>query len=155
MPRRHHVSPRADLAVIRSIEHQIAGIKPRGLWYEVDGDWRRWCRDDGQTSWINGHYLYALALDPAVRLLRVCTGKALDDLTTRYAKDRWVIDWPAIAAEYDGIEIAPYQWSRRLSPGTSWYYGWDCASGCVWTPRDSSLSLVGPADAPKSGPAHA
>lgn len=27
---------------------------------------------------------------------------------------------------------APYQWRRRNERGFSWYYGWDCASGCIW-----------------------
>ena len=44
------------------------------------------------------------------------------------------IDWPKVAERYDGIIIAPYQWSRRLD-GPMWYYGWDCASGCVWRAR--------------------
>jgi len=35
-----------------------------------------------------------------------------------------------VSKEYDGIEIAPYQWDARLS--LIWYYGWDVASGCIW-----------------------
>jgi hypothetical protein len=23
-------------------------------------------------------------------------------------------------------------WECRLDPAAAWYYGWDCASGCVW-----------------------
>jgi len=44
------------------------------------------------------------------------------------------INWPAVAEKYDGIIIAPYIWQRRLSdnPDHFWYYGWDCASGCIW-----------------------
>ncbi|QBI98814.1 hypothetical protein SEA_BOBBY_184 [Mycobacterium phage Bobby] len=40
------------------------------------------------------------------------------------------IDWGKVAADYGGIIIAPYQWSRRMDP--HWYYTWDCASGCIW-----------------------
>lgn len=52
------------------------------------------------------------------------------------------IDWKAVAKEYDGIEIDPYQYERRFSEGFLWYYGWDCASGCVWRPRGLTFSLV-------------
>lgn len=42
------------------------------------------------------------------------------------------IDWPRVAAVYDGIEIPRYIYQCRLERGVIWYYGWDCASGCVW-----------------------
>lgn len=54
-----------------------------------------------------------------------------DDYLPRYL----AIDWSAVAAQYGGILIAPYQWKRRLE--LTWYYGWDCASGCAW-----DLSLI-------------
>ncbi len=44
---------------------------------------------------------------------------------------RQPLDWAKVAEHYDGLIIAPYQWSRRYD-GPSWYYGWDCASGCIW-----------------------
>jgi hypothetical protein len=40
------------------------------------------------------------------------------------------IDWLRVAQKSAGIIIAPYIWERRLH--LPWYYGWDCASGCVW-----------------------
>lgn len=40
-----------------------------------------------------------------------------------------VIRWPLVASLYDGILIPRYLWSIRFR---NWYYGWDCASGCVW-----------------------
>ena len=42
------------------------------------------------------------------------------------------INWPKVAKMYQGIIISPYIWARRLSQGTEWYYGWDCACGCIW-----------------------
>jgi hypothetical protein len=42
------------------------------------------------------------------------------------------IDWPRVAAEYQGIIIHPYLGSRRMSRFGRWYYLWDVASGCVW-----------------------
>lgn len=57
------------------------------------------------------------------------------DQTERYDKPSglWVsVNWPLIATRWDGIIIAPYQWSCRYDDRTFWYYGWDCASGCIW-----------------------
>lgn len=28
--------------------------------------------------------------------------------------------------------ITPYCWPARMDPDLIWYYGWDCASGCIW-----------------------
>lgn len=41
------------------------------------------------------------------------------------------IDYPKVAEKYGGIEITPLLHRKRLS--AAWYYGWDCASGCVWS----------------------
>lgn len=63
----------------------------------------------------------------------------------RYVLTR--INWPAVAEEYDGLVIAPYVWGRRFARNMLWYYGWDCASGCIWRPskaveRVEPLGLV-------------
>lgn len=42
------------------------------------------------------------------------------------------IRWEAVKANWQAIVIAPYQWPLRLHSACRWYYGWDCASGCVW-----------------------
>lgn len=52
------------------------------------------------------------------------------------------IDWPRLAREYDGIEIPSYLWQFRLHPGFLWFYGWDVASGCIWTVRDVELKCA-------------
>lgn len=40
------------------------------------------------------------------------------------------MNYGKVAEKYGGIEITPYLWEKRLN--SMWYYGWDCASGCVW-----------------------
>jgi hypothetical protein len=50
------------------------------------------------------------------------------------------IDWPRVAERFDGVIIAPYQWKHRLE--LMWYYGWDCASGCIWNARAVSCFEV-------------
>jgi hypothetical protein len=41
--------------------------------------------------------------------------------------------WNLVKEKYQGIIICPYFHNRRLMTSHSqWYYGWDCASGCIW-----------------------
>jgi hypothetical protein len=71
-----------------------------------------------------------------------------DDFDRRYSEEHpesrifrsgptvYDIDWPRLQAEgWQGIIITPYQWARRMTNHTMWYYGWDCASGCIWDTR--------------------
>jgi hypothetical protein len=43
------------------------------------------------------------------------------------------IEWGQIAETYSGIIVAPYSRARRET--YLWYYGWHCASGCIWDTR--------------------
>ncbi len=70
-------------------------------------------------------------------------------LTERYGIDvprySWAskaVDWTRIASEYQGIIIAPYVWECRLNDSCNWYYGWDCASGCIWDA--AAVALIEP-----------
>lgn len=115
--------------------------KPKGFWYEVNGDWRRWARGE---SYGLGEHLHVVTLG-AERMLEIRTVEALDAFHATYAVNLgWRvrsegIDWREIAKEYDGIEIAPYLWQRRLSD-VDWYYTWDCASGVIWRPQGATVT---------------
>lgn len=122
--------------------------KPAGFWYEVDGDWRRWC--EGEDFQREG-FIHNVSLNDC-NVLFIDSLRALDkfhaeyhhaerDITPTYR--RMEIDWPRVAALYDGIEIAPYQWKRRMAHDFMWYYGWDCASGVIWRPKNATVAYVG------------
>ena len=121
--------------------------KPRGLWVSVEGNndgWREWCEAEAFSGgWT---HVYAVTLAVGANVLHVDTEHALVGFHERWADyfapypgatyKRAAVDWQAVAKEYDGIIIAPYQWHYRLEGEISeWYYGWDCASGCIWRPR--------------------
>lgn len=113
-------------------------MKPRGLWVSVDDAWYvaalEMFGDD------NLKHASLITLSPEARILYLKTVGDIDHFTEQYtidADERFqilgrAIDWPTVAKEYQGIVIAPYQFRRRLTPHTFWYYGWDCASGCIW-----------------------
>lgn len=133
------------LGAIRSIEqhwdddYRSCYDKPKGLWVSVDGeqDWQEWCQS-AMPDWMDGVQRYRVHLARNHRLLVLTRGYELQDFTLKYGRQNETryrdtyIDWPAVAAEYAGLIIAPYQWSCRMSEYTRWYYGWDCASGCIW-----------------------
>lgn len=129
------------LEVIRSTEQKpryddwSEYEKPRGFWVSVDGenDWLDWCTSE---SFDIGSRRYRIQLDLS-RVLVLPDPSDLLTFTERYGRDvgrygRKAIDWRAVSDLHAGIVIAPYHWSCRLDERTSWYYGWDCASGCIW-----------------------
>ena len=114
------------------------GLKPDGLWVSVDGedDWPEWCQRESYDGCGRYHYRVHLDLD---HVLVLDTVQAVRDFDARWRKGYLEpqlrlsnIDWPPIALKYAGIIIAPYRWELRLD--LHWYYGWDCASGCIWDP---------------------
>lgn len=122
--------------------------KPVGLWVSVDGedDWEQWCiaENFGLPRLAIRH---RVTLAPDANILHIDSVAGLDDLTRRYGSRQSYsvsIDWKTIGALHDGIIIAPYQYARRLDgAASSWYYGWDCASGCIWQPRAiASIDVV-------------
>lgn len=109
--------------------------KPRGLWLSVGEAWAEWCRDN---SYGLGCYVTRVELGPAANILTLRSPGELDSFTWRYRirDDHRLdehIDWRRVMADYDGILIPEYHWSRRMD--LMWYYSWDVASGCIWRAR--------------------
>jgi hypothetical protein len=151
MSERTHLAMSAEPIILREalvgLYDGVGAYKPAGFWYEVDGDWRRWCEAE---DFGYGSHLHSVSLNNCNVLLIDSLGK-LDDFHGEYniAKPisltylHLTIDWPKVAALYDGIEIAPYRWERRLTHDFMWYYGWDCASGVIWRPKNAVVAYVG------------
>lgn len=119
-------------------------FKPAGLWVSVEGpdDWEYWCLSEGfEPERLACVQEIRLTLD--AKILRLSSPDGIDQFTERYR--RWLepgIFWENVGLSYDGIIIAPYCWERRLTDHTFWYYGWDCASGCIW--NASAISEIIP-----------
>lgn len=119
-------------------EGQLRGhMKPVGLWYSIGDDWEQWCRLEGFNL---GRLAFRTALDvDTSRILHLDSETAIRDFSREYysqivpGSGLEGIDWPAVARDFAGIEIHPYQWGCRLK--LIWYYGWDCASGVIWDAR--------------------
>lgn len=125
-------------------QEEFGNGKPRGLWLSDDSSfgWAEWCRGEEWNTASLAHAAdYTLA--PGANVL-VLSG--LDDILAFTAEyqghpsftgraealaSHW-IDWERVASVHDGILITPYSWNARSHLDTMWYYGWDCASACVW-----------------------
>ena len=123
------------LTAVYSRAHDRNGCgcyKTPGLWVSVEGpdDWVEWCRSE---SFGTFDHATEVTLAPGARILHLSTVEQVEAFDLEYAGGPAhfrEIDWQAVRAKYQGIIIAPYQWSIRLGP--NWYYGWDCASGVIW-----------------------
>jgi len=118
-----------------------AYFKPFGLWVSDDDDygWREWCTaEDFATENLMYEHLVELAWDHKV--LFISTVEDLDKLHEEYKSSignwegdqRW-FNWSRLYPLCQGIIITPYLWERRMD--YMWYYGWDCAGGCIWDLR--------------------
>lgn len=143
-----------DPIIVRpTLEPQEIGHKPKGFWYSVDRDWERWCESE-MPEWLKDTHLNNITLG-AENMIFIRTlgeldafhlkfGAPLSGRESYWGKRSYYLDWAAVAREYDGIEIAPYQWERRLDgPVSNWYYTWDCASGVVWRPKGIKVEYAG------------
>ena len=109
--------------------------KPReafwtSTWDERTGSgWTRWC--DNENFRGPEHNIWLLTPAPDARLFTVDSYADLDRLHSRYGVDHHGVDgldWPAIAADYDGVHLTDDgQWRTRLSQPYD-LYGWDCGS---------------------------
>ena len=130
--------------------------KPNGLWISVEGSnysWKEWCeREDFLTE--NLVVQTKVELEPNAKVLWLDNDEDIlqfhkqfvidisgnepgwllcHELLNHHPTNRLGISWAKVARQFDGLIISWYSWSLRLE--LSWYYGWDCASGCIWSPR--------------------
>jgi hypothetical protein len=119
-------------------------FKPRGLWVSDEDayGWSHWCQaEDFRTDDLM--YEHLVELWPENNVLFISNVEELDRFHEEHSIDilgstrpfpleerkDW-LNWTEIYPLYQGIIITPYLWERRMD--YMWYYGWDCAGGCIW-----------------------
>jgi hypothetical protein len=144
--------------------------KPNGLWFDVNESWKQWCHDVQFRLENLGYRHIVTILDKSrILFLRNAKdidafareyGHNLsghiqllqnigdtDAFARQYGRDLFgdvqrqfsnYIMWGEVAEKYSGIIIDPY--SRSRSQTYLWYYGWNCAGGCIW---DTSIIRLG------------
>lgn len=144
--------------------------KPNGLWFDVDESWKRWCetarfrlqrlRYRHTVTVVDSSRIlflrkakdidrftrgYGHNLSGHIRPLQ--NSEEREDFARRYGSDLFAdivgqfssyIMWEEVAEKHSGIIIHPYSPSRSRT--YLWYYGWNCAGGCIW---DTSIIRLG------------
>jgi hypothetical protein len=125
---------------------QEIGPKPSGFWYECqDGSsetWKEFCTL-GMSKGYQYDSTYNVVLED-YNILFIPDEHHFEKFYKMYSVNHpadpygskgydKMIDWPKVAEHYAGIEICPYLSSKRMDDDSFWYYGWDVASGCVWS----------------------
>jgi len=118
-------------SVVNDMSGELAWTKPEGLWISVDQSWKEFAQKEGLGSF---DYATEVILSESANILIINSVQDLDSFTIQYGTklDNIIdcIDWQRVASHYDGIIIGTYLWERRIT--YLWYYGWNCASGCIW-----------------------
>jgi hypothetical protein len=153
---RIHVSRHGPVSEIRDRAEDLdIDSKPRGLWWANGAAWVDWCLGENQDYMLAEH-VYRLDLGPATRLVSLADADGLRLFSKRYGRgwsgdelsgewwDATQIDWPAVAQDYDGIDLRVLTaWGQPRPDGTQmgrtlpWISGirsWDVPSGCIWRP---------------------
>ncbi len=134
-----HYSPVSLLNIKAVVQRDEPTMKPNGFWFSVRDEWREWCEgEEWELERLKLKYL--VELSPQANILHLTKSEQLDAFSAKYiSQPNWLnfsstmyVDWKRVAENWQGIIIDPYFWSHRLDMSCSWYYGWDCASGCVW-----------------------
>ncbi len=144
--------------------------KPNGLWFDVNGSWKRWCHavrfrlenlryrhvvtivDPSRILFLQNaddidRFTRAYGRDFSGHIQVQQSSREMDEFALRYGEDLFgdiqhqftnYILWGEVAETYGGIIVNPY--SRARSQTYLWYYGWNCAGGCVW---DTSVIRLG------------
>lgn len=130
-----------------SYREQKVAYKPIGFWVsdEDEHGWKDWCEGE-QWGLSRLTREYEVVLADKANVLYINSLRQLDEFREAYMASLYPdveglsgivdgIDWSKVAQKYDGIIISPYFYQRRFATGFMWYYGWDCASGCIWNVR--------------------
>lgn len=134
--------------------------KPKGLWVSAEGygdTWLDYLVSAGQLR--DGLLMQEVLLSPDANILRIRTTEEFDAFETDYVARQkhfriyGLISWLSVARSCQGIVIAPWIDDRRWGSTPSglrggWYWGWDCACGCIWDPE--AVESIGPPE-PLSG----
>ena len=136
--------------------------KPNGLWFDVDGSWRQWCRSvEFRLERLRVRHNVKILDDSRILFLR--NARDIDRFARKYGRN--MSDRIRPLQNPDEIEafsrgygrdlfseireqfsnyimwgdvaekysgIIVNPYSRSRSRKYLWYHGWNCAGGCIW-----------------------
>lgn len=133
----HHSNvEQLDLSVVYN---QTFYKKPLGLWYDINGGWKEFCKDNEFLDAGNNHFLLdvdtskILIIDSAEKVIQFNNNfsyipdkiQCLLDIERR-------IYWDKLSKIYSGLEIYLEREKYFTLDEYAWYRSWDIISGCIW-----------------------
>jgi hypothetical protein len=144
--------------------------KPNGLWFDADEDWKQWCeteqfrledlryrhtvtvRDTSRILFLKSTeeidaFTKKYGHNMSCNVQPLQNTEELNSFTHDYGQNFFddirkafsnYILWEEVAGKYSGIIIYPYLQER--SQTYLWYWGWNCAGGCIW---DTTIIRLG------------
>jgi hypothetical protein len=130
---RRVVATNDDKINLNIVTEQDNRPKPRGLWYALGGEWLQFLTSEWENHGMEYDNVFHLNIDYS-SILRINNTQKFDEFEQKYSesggKYKSMVDWRKVSQDYKGVEIIPYNYSKRLK--SMWYYGWDIGSGCIW-----------------------
>jgi hypothetical protein len=131
------------LDLTKRYHRESTPLKPNGLWYSINDEWKDWCKSE-MPEWIKG-WTYHLKVDTS-NMLILSTVYQLKEFVDQYSKklDKYlfIINWWRVSQDYSGIEIRRYnhlRYMRDQFEGSlkdfnkyTWLHAWDVSGGCIW-----------------------
>lgn len=143
----HGCSSLTEVRSCRQTGNDHRGAKPDGLWLSIvdesghDG-WADLCRTTGNKL---KRCATEIIFGPDARILSLTDAEAIDGLSAEFGysiprtscqdgpeHNTSAIYWEKVAELYDAVIAAPHCAGRHV--GKHWYFAWDIASACVWSP---------------------
>ena len=124
------------------ISDKKAPFKCEGLWLSdenTDLTWKSWCEgEEFHLDYLTCETTFEVNIS---EILFLGNYDAISWFNQKYKKSLFKsiesIDWQKVQDENKGLIISPYCWKARLE--FMWYYGWDCASACIWDLKTLAL----------------
>lgn len=120
---------------VREVRQDDGGLKPSGLWYDINDSWYRGKKYDGYLEYRGYKHAYRLTVDRS-RMAVLDSSEAVAKFDAKYGvrgSYGTEVNWAAVQGDgFSGIEVRPYK--SELGTRLPWYGTFDVSSGCVWSP---------------------
>jgi hypothetical protein len=130
--------------------------KPMGLWFsdqDAEYNWYTWCEKEdyclsglkhkAKIYFKNHSKCLLLKTSDDIKNFTLSFGKNVFNIDFDDGMETYIfythIDWEMVMQLCDVIFITPYIWEQRY---VGWYYGWDCASGCIMNLKALNYYIV-------------
>jgi len=114
-------------------------LKPRGLWYAIDSEWREWCFYNDFGGEEANTFELEIDLDKVLTISTIPELKLfVDEFCEEVMVSMYFIRWDKLVEKYSGIELLNYyhlkhnMYQEGLFMKCLFVSAWDVNGGCIW-----------------------